>query len=76
LYRLNLIVNGTTIEDEVGVELPDLEAACYHAVADVRYIIAAEARSGREPPDWSIEIVDSVGTYLATVDFVDVATLH
>ncbi|WP_426265480.1 DUF6894 family protein [Sphingomonas sp. PWP1-2] len=76
LYRLNLACDGEIFTDEEGVELPNLETACFRATRIAREIIGEEAKSGRLPLCWSIEITDETGVTVATMPFADTVTLR
>lgn len=75
LYRFNLLSDGLPVFDEEGIELPNLETACFRAMRIAREIIAEEAKGGRIPLRWSIEITDDIGTVVATTRFADVVTI-
>lgn len=76
LYHFNLLSNGSSLSDEEGIELPNLETACFRAMQIAREIIGEEAKGGRLPLCWSIEIVDDAGTVVATMPFADVVTIQ
>ena len=58
LYRLHLRCDGEMFPDAQGMDLPDLEAACFHATKIAQDIMGEEARNGRLPLTWSIEMED------------------
>lgn len=76
LYRFNLLSDGSSLSDEEGIELPNLETACSRAMRIAREIIGEEAKGGRLPLRWSIEIADDAGTVVATMPFADVVTIQ
>ncbi len=76
LYRFNLLSDGSPLLDEEGIELPNLETACFRAMRIAREIIAEEAKVGIIPLGWSIEIADDAGTIVATTPFANVVTIH
>lgn len=76
LYHLNLVFDDEMLPDAEGMELPDIEAACFHARKVAREIIGEEAKNGRIPLEWSIEIVDESGDMVAEIPFRDAVTLH
>jgi hypothetical protein len=53
------------IEDDWGVDLPDLEAARKEAMRAAREIIAEQLLNNRAIPDEVFESVDADGTILA-----------
>jgi hypothetical protein len=63
------IIDGTRIEDEEGMDLPDLAAARDEAIRNARSIMADAIWSGRLPLDEVIEIADRRGHVLTTVPF-------
>lgn len=75
LYRFNLLSDGLPLFDEEGIELPSLETACFRAMRIAREIIGEEAKGGRIPLRWSIEIADDAGAVVTTTPFADVVTI-
>src|SRR4051812_34463915 len=61
--------DGHLIEDDVGHELPDLQAARREAILSARSIIWDEVAHGHLPLGESIRILDSNREVLAVVDF-------
>lgn len=55
------------IEDDWGVDLPDLEAARKEAMRAAREIIAEQLLNDRAIPDEAFEIVDANGSVLAYI---------
>jgi hypothetical protein len=76
LYRFNIITHGNTLHDTEGVELPDLETACFRAIRIARDTIATEAKSGNIPIGWRIDIIGETGEVVGTMPFGDTVTLH
>ncbi|WP_354286346.1 hypothetical protein [Sphingomonas sp. UYEF23] len=76
LYFFKLISDADPLPDEEGSELPDLETAIFRSMRMAREIIGEEAKMGRVPLGWSIEIADETRAAVATTAFADVVTLH
>jgi len=69
-YYFN-ILDGERIDDEEGLDLPDLETARREAVRSAHSIMADAIWSGRLLLDESIEIVDEHRRVLMTILFRD-----
>jgi hypothetical protein len=69
LYRFHIRDASGLIEDEEGVDLPDLASAFRHALNSVREF-SAEAPP---PADMLFEIADSTGRTVLTVPICDLA---
>jgi hypothetical protein len=69
--RYFLHVNNSIgfVEDEEGVELPDLDAAREKAAAGVRSIIADEVLHGRADLRGRIDVADEEGRVLLSLPF-------
>jgi hypothetical protein len=61
------------LRDEVGVVLPDVEAAWYQAVRSARDLIRADVQIGCPFDEQAIEIADEKGRPLEQVPLKDVA---
>ena len=68
-YFFHLHECGTVIEDDEGIELPDLESARGRAIADARDVMAAEVQTGRLCLGCAIRIHDAHGALVETVAF-------
>ena len=69
LYRFHIRVTSGLIEDEEGVDLPDLASAFRHALQSAQEY-SAEASP---PSDMLFEIADSSGRTVLTVPICDLA---
>lgn len=71
-YFIHLDRPGTQLKDDVGVSLPDSEAAWYQAVRNARERID----SGGEPPEaWEagmVEIVDEGGLAVDRIPMIEI----
>ena len=76
-YYFHLREEGECIEDEEGIELPDLGAAHGLAITNARMIIAHEVTSsGVVPLDPIIEIADETGNIAGSVTFREAISLR
>ena len=73
---MNLVSDGNILYDDEGVELPDLETACFRSIRIARGLISEEAKLGRIPLGWSIEIMDESGEIVSVMAFENTVTLH
>ncbi len=69
VYRFHIRDAAGLIEDEEGIDLPDLASAFKHALRSAQEY-SAEALP---PPDMQFEIADSRGHTLLTVPICDLA---
>ena len=67
--------NDLSVDDEEGVELPDLAAARDHAIYNARSIAAENVHAGKLSLSHRIEIADERGTIVATVQFGDAVSV-
>lgn len=76
-YYFHLREEDDRIEDEEGIELPDIEAARQLAIKNARTITAHEVTGcGVVPLDLVIEIPDEAGRITGTVAFRETISLH
>jgi hypothetical protein len=68
--------DGKLLTDPEGLELDSLEAACEHATACARGMMAEDVRYGELWLNDSIEILDENGSVVATVAFRDTLTIR
>lgn len=61
--------NDLSVDDEEGLELPDLAAAREHAIYNARSIAAENVHAGSLNLSHRIEIADGDGTLLDAVSF-------
>ena len=72
-YFFHLHREGSRLEDENGLRLPDPEAAWFQAVRSARELIRAELTLGGRWEDQAIEIVDDRGAPVEQLPLRDVA---
>jgi hypothetical protein len=63
--------NDLVVDDEEGLELPDLAAAREYALFNARSIAAENVHKGKLNLSHRIEIADEDNQVLATVSFAD-----
>jgi hypothetical protein len=69
-YFFNVRQNGSLIEDEEGIDLPDLDTAKTEAMGGAMDIVADRTRSGSPMGlDDTFEVTDEDGEVLLTVPF-------
>lgn len=68
-YRFHIRDASGLIEDEDGIDLPDLASAFKHARASAREF----STEASPPPDMHFEIADSTGRTVLTVPICDLA---
>jgi len=66
-YFFHILSGGVTVEDEEGMELPDMAAARQEAVASGRDLALSADRDGFGKETRSVRIVDAAGTVLGSV---------
>jgi hypothetical protein len=69
IYRFHVRDASGLIEDEEGIDLPDLASAFQHALRSAREFSAEASPS----PDMLFEIADSTGRTVLTVPICDLA---
>ena len=72
LYYFHVTNGLRAFRDYEGVELPDLKAALYHALADARDIMEQDRFGSKDWSSWTFEITNGEGRYALTVPFADV----
>jgi hypothetical protein len=65
--------SGVRVRDEVGLALPDAEAAWYQAVRSARDLIRAEATIGCSWEQQAVEIMDEKGLRIDRVPLQEIA---
>jgi hypothetical protein len=70
-YFLDFRITGELIEDEAGIDFPDIVAAREEAILAARELTASRIRVGKLPRDARFEIKDAFGAVLAVVPFSD-----
>jgi hypothetical protein len=73
-YHFNLI-GEYVVNDRDGMDLPDLEAARWHAVELARALMARTRIFRAEPTRWNMQVTDSGGHEVANVSFVEASML-
>lgn len=68
--------NDLVVDDEEGLELPDLAAAREYALFNARSIAAENVHKGKLNLSHRIEITDDDKQVLATVSFADAVTVE
>lgn len=63
------IYEDVALEDEDGIELPDLEAARRAALAGIRGLLCDQLREGRLILHHRVEIADAGGALLLSIRF-------
>ncbi|HEY7808868.1 MAG TPA: hypothetical protein VIA98_00640 [Allosphingosinicella sp.] len=64
---------GVRVRDEVGLRLPDAEAAWYQAVRSARDLIRAEESMGCSWEEQAVQIEDIRGTPVDRVPLIEIA---
>ena len=65
--------HGVRVRDELGLALPDQEAAWYQAVRNARDLICAEAAIGGGWSDQWVQIEDEAGTPVDRIPLDEIA---
>jgi hypothetical protein len=77
VYFFHFLHHRERVEDEEGLDLPDLEAAKIEAIASVRDAVSVEARFGDTiDTHMRVEIVDAEGRILTLISFADAICLN
>lgn len=74
-FYLELTGGSETVEDEAGIELPDLAAAHVSAVTAARDIMAADIRTGVLDLRLQITILDHARHRVGIVEFDEAVSL-
>ena len=69
-FYINIRDGGRIIQDEEGIDLPDVEAAKTEALNCARDMLADAIRAGRPRVPEALMIVDEAGRHLAIVPLV------
>jgi hypothetical protein len=69
LYFFDEIAADQVIEDDEGVELPDLDAARREAIKSAREQIAESAKAGFDVLDWKFRVLDRDRRIVFTLPF-------
>ena len=72
-YFFHFESHGVRVRDEVGLALPDVEAAWYQAVRSARDLIRAEESIGCSWEEQSVEIEDDAGIRIERVPLLEIA---
>ena len=75
LFYFHLREDGTIVVDEEGIELPDLSAAREEAIAGARSILSDEAKKGRLPLSFRVEVTDEAGDTVMSLIFADAVAI-
>jgi hypothetical protein len=68
-YFFNILTPSGVVEDIEGSELPSLEEARAEAIKDIRFLMSAAIRQGRDISSRSIEICNEAGDVVTVVGF-------
>lgn len=77
LYYFHMLNRIGFVEDEEGMDLPDLETARAEAMDNIRSVLAEDARKGCLDLRGRIDIVDERGEIVLTLPFseaIDIRT--
>jgi hypothetical protein len=66
-YFFHILSGGVTVEDDEGIELPDMAAARREAVANARDLALSADKDGFGKETRGVQIVDAAGTVLGSV---------
>ncbi len=72
-YFFHFESHGVRVRDEVGLALPDAEAAWYQAVRSARDLIRAEEAIGCSFDEQAVEIEDDKGAPVDRVPLLEIA---
>jgi hypothetical protein len=72
-FYFHLENRGARVRDEVGLALPDAEAAFYQAVRSGRDLIMAESRIGGRVEDQTVEIEEEGGMPVDRIPLREIA---
>ena len=70
------LYDDMVVQDDAGLELPDVEAARREAIRSARAMACAEVLEGHLNLQHRIEVKDEHGHHVATVRFADVVALQ
>jgi hypothetical protein len=66
-YFFHILSGGETVEDEEGMDLPDMAAARQEAVASARDLALSADKDGFGKETRSVQIIDAAGAVLGSV---------
>jgi hypothetical protein len=66
-YFFHILSGGVTVEDDEGIDLPDMAAARQEAVASARDLALSADKDGFGKETRSVQIVDAAGAVLGSV---------
>lgn len=72
-YFFHFESQGVRVRDDVGLALPDVEAAWYQAVRSGRDLISAESTLGCSWEGQTVEIEDEAGLRVERVPLLEIA---
>jgi hypothetical protein len=72
-YSFHFESHGVRVRDEVGLALPDVEAAWYQAVRSARELIRAEKSIGFSWEEQAVDIEDEAGIRVERVPLLEIA---
>ena len=72
-YFFHFEAEGRRVRDEVGLKLPDAEAAWYQAVRSARDLLDAEATIGCTFAGQTVEIEDEKGVRIDRIPLEEIA---
>ena len=72
-YYFHFEDRGVRVRDEVGLALPDAEAAWYQAVRSARDLIRAEESIGCSWEEQAVDIEDEAGVRVERVPLLEIA---
>ena len=73
-YFFNVVAAAGSVDDDEGTELASLEAARAEALDDARALMSDAIRGGSDISGRHIDICDSAGAVLMTVEFAEAIT--
>jgi hypothetical protein len=72
-YYFHFESHGVRVRDEVGLALPDVEAAWYQAVRSARDLIRAEQSIGCSWEEQVVDVEDEAGIRVERVPLLEIA---
>jgi hypothetical protein len=75
-YFFHFENHGVRVRDEVGLALPDAEAAWYQAVRSARDLICVEEKLGCGWEQQAVEIEDEAGIRVERVPLMEIARFN
>jgi hypothetical protein len=68
-YFFNILTPSGVVEDIEGSELPSLDEARAEAIKDIRFLMSAAIRQGRDISGRSMEVCNEAGDVLMIIAF-------